>query len=133
MYHKDGILVHLEAQGKKIKESAYLNGQDPADTNSKDTRARISEEFNTPFTVELELTKDFRPFSAEAIKLTIAIGHSEQTPEDLDDVQAWHIPLDLISMSRFTINQQRCWSGDSSEPVISEIRIPAPEGCSNDT
>ena len=131
MYHKDGILVHLEALGKKVEEFAYPPGQDPADTEWHDTRAIISAKLNTPFTIVLELTKDFRRFSAEGLKLTIAIGHNHQTPEDLDDVQAWHIPLDHTFDGGIGISKQLCWGGKSHEPLISDIRIPAPEGRSN--
>jgi len=128
MYHKDGIRVHLEAKGNEIKELAHLNGQGPADTEWNDTRAIIRAKFHTPFTVVLELTEDFRLFSAEGLKLTVAIGHHHQTPGELVDVQAFHIPLNKISKSRFEISEHWCWGADSSEPLISEIRIPAPEG-----
>jgi hypothetical protein len=131
MYHEDGILVYLETGDDQIMEGAYLDGQDPANTERNDTRAKISAKLNMPFTVVLEFTDKFRPFSAEAIKLTVAIGHNKQTPEHLDDVQAWHIPLDQITQNRFTISQQWCWGDDSSEPVLNELRIPAPEGCLN--
>jgi hypothetical protein len=129
MYHKDGIFVRLEARGDYIEEFAYPSGQDPADKECKDTRAIISAKFNMQFTVVLELTEDFRRFSAEGIKLTIAIGHTQQTHGDLEDVQAWHIPLDR-TFGNIRISKQWCWGGKSYEPLINEIMIPAPEGCS---
>jgi hypothetical protein len=131
MFHQDGILVSLETGGNPIEESAYP-GRNPANTERNDTRAKISAKLNTPFTVVLEFTDKFRPFSAEAIKLTVAIGHNKQTPEDLDDVQAWHIPLDQISQLKFTIGQQWRWGAETSEPVIDDLMMPAPEGCPND-
>ena len=132
MYHKDGILIHLEASGKEREEFEYPPGQDPANKEWNDSRAIISAKLNTPITIVLELTENFRPFSAEALKLTLAIGHSHQTPEDLVDVQAWHIPLDQISNNKFKIDQQWCWPRNSSEPTMDELRVPAPEGCSYD-
>jgi hypothetical protein len=131
MYHKDGIIVRLEARGNDIEEFAYPTGQDPADKECKDTRAIISAKLNTQFTVVLELTEDFRRFSAEGIKLTIAIGHTQQTPGDLEDIQAWHIPLDRTFGGNIRISKQWSWGGKSYEPLINEITIPVPEGRSN--
>jgi hypothetical protein len=128
MYHKYGIIVRLEARGNDIEEFAYPSGQDPADKERKDTRAIISAKLNTHFTVVLEFTEDFRRFSAEGIKLTVAIGHNQQTPEDLEDIQAWHIPLDRTFGGNIRISNQWCWGGKSYEPLINEIMIPAPEG-----
>jgi hypothetical protein len=128
MYHKDGIHVYLVARGNEIEEFAYPSGQDPADTERNDTRAIISAKLNTPFTIVLELTKNFRRFSAEGLKLTVAIGHNHQTPEDLDDVQAWHIPMDRTFGGDMWTRKQLCWDGKSHEPLINDIRIPAPEG-----
>jgi len=132
MYHKDGISLHLQAAGEPITEWEYPTDQDPTIKDWHDTRAIISEKTHAPFSIILEFTKDFRPFSAEALKLTVAIGHHHQTPGDLVDVQAWHIPLDQISTNKFAISEQWCWVDDSSEALISEIRIPAPEGRSTD-
>jgi hypothetical protein len=131
MYHEDGIAVRLEARGNDIKEWTYPSGQDPADPEQNDTRAIISAKFNTHFTVVLEVTEDFRRLSTEGLKLIVAIGHNQQIPGDLDDVQAWHIPLNAYFKNRFKISKQWSWGGGSYETLIEELVIPAPEGRSN--
>jgi hypothetical protein len=127
MYHEDGIAVRLEARGNDIKEWTYRSGQDPADPEHNDTRAIISAKFNTHFTVVLEVTEDFRRFSTEGLKLIVAIGHNQQIPGDLDDVQAWHIPLNAYFKNRFKISKQWSWGGGSYETLIEELVIPAPK------
>jgi len=140
MYHEDGIRVRLEACGNEIEDIVYPGGQDPAEPDWKDTRAIIQAEPNTPFTIILELTENFRRYSADALKLIVAIGHNQQTTEDFHNVQAWHIPLRLSSRWRdsrrptphlYRISQQLCWDDKSCEPLTNEIRIPAPKSRSH--
>lgn len=132
MYHDHGIVVRLEARGYEIEEFGYPRNQDPADPDWNDTRAIISAKPKIHFSVVLELTEKVRPFTATALKLTIAIGHHLQAPGDIDDVQAWHVPLNQISKNRFMMSQQLCWGGQSCEPLVDNIMMPAPEGRSND-
>lgn len=85
MHHEDDLQVYLEVEDDEVQEFAYPDGQSPNGGDVNVTRGIISTEAGKHLTVVFETGHDFRMFAAQGLKLTIAIGHTQQKPGALDD------------------------------------------------
>lgn len=101
----DGIRVSLElSDGGPLPLFAHphhIAKQHQRNDDGKMTRAIICSPPRATFLVKIKTDENFRPFTSEGVKLTIACGHRQQEPGALDDMQAWFIyNEDFIGQSR---------------------------------
>lgn len=104
----DGIHVSLELlDGSPIREFAHPHQPDRLQESEDDERVLrsiISSPRAAPYRVKVEFGPEFKSFSSEGVKLTIACGHTEQDPGSLHDVQAWFVPKEDLSGERVEID-----------------------------
>lgn len=91
------------------------------------TRAIISLKPGSNFEVVLNLRRPFTLYSAEGVKVTIAVGHTHQEPGALNDVQAWWIPKAILDRNDVGITHFWCWEPGAVESRTQDLRAPAPQ------
>lgn len=128
MYHSTGINVYLEVGNREIPEYGYPGGYNPPRDDADDCRALIHIESGTKLTVAIKLDDIFRFFSADGLEMTVAIGHKQQEPYALDDVQAWYIPKHKFEAAGVGVSELHTWKSATSKGKLCSLRVPAHQG-----
>lgn len=132
----DGLSVQLfTADGGKIEilpceyeTRDFVTDEGPVTMNH--FRSAVSVSPGTLFSIAIEIDGNkFRIYSAEGLKATTAIGHTQQEPGALEDVQAQFIPRLRRELKnglpiRKRISDMMHWDLGSKGPTALTLEMP---------
>lgn len=120
MLHDDAFTIYLEQisgkpsdeRRKKVQEYPHPCSEDGGYTNVRRTLIKVGtvEEItrNHRCAIVVKPPRNFDLLGAEGLKVTVAIGHTQQEPHGLYGVQAWFIPASILfEKEEFEITD--CW------------------------
>lgn len=123
----DGMLVRLYTEDGREIELLPCKPKFDFSTSTvfRHIRSGISIEPGTPFTIKIELdAKRFRRYFADGIQSTTAIGHLQQVPGTLNDVQAQFIPVARGWSGQLAVKNMIHWASKNHPPTPHPLRAP---------